>query len=227
MKIQQKQEKGFTLIELLISAAIFSVIVLSIYSAFRTGILSYNKVDSSFDLYQTARIAFNKIEHDLRNSFIYLQKDLQSKESSSFKADKYRLDFFSRLDSINSQAQTYPEICRVIYELDGNVLKRACYKGLDALEDISGLDIQADDLAGQVKEISFEYAFSVINNSEKCYDWQEVWPEQNIDEQEKSLPLAVRIKLVLSETNLKPNQQPKDLEFIKIVSLPLIDLNEK
>lgn len=221
MIIKQRQKRGFTLIELLISAAIFSIIVLSIYSAFQTGILSYNKLDSSFDLYQTARIVFNKIERDLRNSFVYRTDD------SMFKGQAQQLDFFCRLDSFNSQAEVYPEICRVIYELNGDVLKRACYKGLDALvEDASALDIQADELAGQIKALTFEYAFTVKNPSEKCYDWQKIWPEKNDpDHQEKSLPLAVRITLVLSETKLKPNQQPKDLEFIKIISLPLRDLN--
>ncbi len=220
MKIQQKQKKGFTLIELLISAAIFSIIVLSIYSAFQTGILSYNKLDSSFDLYQTARIVFNKIERDLRNSFVYRTDD------SKFKGQSQQLDFFSRLDLINPQAEVYPEICRIIYELNGGILKRACYKGLDALvEDASALDIQADELAGQIKALTFEYAFTVKNPSEKCYDWQEVWPQDNDKDQESSLPLAVRITLVLSETKLKPNQQPKDLEFIKIISLPVRDLN--
>lgn len=223
MAIKQSEKGGFTLIELLISSAIFSVIVLSIYSAFQTGILSYNKLDSSFDLCQTARIACNKIERDLRNSFCYLKAD------SKFKGQSWQFDFFCRLDSINSQAEVYPEICRVIYELNGGVLKRTCYKGLDALEkDTSVLDIQADDLAGQVKEISFKYASAVKNNSEKCYDWQEIWPKENDPyhpDQEKELPLAVRITIVLSETKLKPNQQPKDLEFIKIISLPVRDLN--
>lgn len=231
MRIKQRQKKGFTLlektnkqqssltgfilIELLISAAIFSVIVLSIYSAFQTGILSYNKLDSSFDLYQTARIVFNKIEHDLRNSFPYFEKD------SKFKAGKQQLDFFSRLDSINSQAEVYSEICRIIYKLDGDVLKRACCKGMDALEDVSKLDIQADDLAGQVKEISFDYAFAVRNNSEKCYDWQDIWPQENDKDQEKSLPLAVRITLVLREVNIRSKQQENNVEFIKIIPLPV------
>lgn len=222
MIIKQRQKKGFTLIELLISCAIFSVIVLSIYSAFQTGILSYNKLDSSFDLYQTAGITCNKIERDLRNSFVYRTDD------SKFNADKYHLDFFSRLDSMNSQAEVYPEICRIIYKLDGDVLKRTCYKGLDALEkDTSDLDIQADDLAGQVKEISFEYAYPVTTPPEKCYDWQEIWPHEIDSEhpnEKKELPLAVRITIVLSETKLKPNQQAKDLEFIKIISLPVRDL---
>lgn len=209
-----KKNYGFTLIELLIAASIFSVVILSIYSAFQTGILSYRKVDSAFETYQTARIALNRMELDLKNSFAY-----GDTEGSRFSGKEDSLDFFSVVDYYRDKLNT--DICRIKYEWDENkkVLKRFCYMGLDALKE--DLQQEAGELASNIEKISFEYAFAT-NNPDNPYIWQKSWPEGDtaqIAQQVKTIPLAVKVTLFVIEKG-KPGKV-KSIEFNKTISLPL------
>lgn len=202
-----KQKTGFTLVELLIAVSIFSIIILSLFSAFQTGILSYKKIDSAFEVFQTARLILNRIEKDLKNTFIYYADD------SKFIGNSKAMDFYSIIDIFDNEGNMNGVVCRIKYELAQEGLKRYCYKGIDALLENTG--IGADILSSKIKEISFKYAYPGTT-PDKIYEWQEEpWP---IDEnQKKALPLAVKIELTLKDNNEV---------FTKIVPIPLAYLNK-
>lgn len=197
---QKYNLKAFTLIELLIATLIFSIIILTIYSAFQTGILTYRKTDSAFETYQTARIALNRIELDLKNAFAYKADDPQ------FQGSAIAMEFFSIIDSYRED-KLNTDTCRIKYEWNENdkILKRACYTGLAALETQTGEE--SEDLAFNVGRFVFEYAWPT-GEKENPYTWEQAWPKA--DNSAKTLPLAVKIKLSLNA-----------IEFTKIVSLPL------
>ena len=197
-------QKSFTLIELLIAITIITLIVLSLYSAFSTGILAYKKMDSAFESFQEARIILNRLEADLKNSFAY------SKESSSFKGNSQTLDFFN-VSQIYNKDKQYSDICRIKYELFGSSLKRTAFTGLTALTEDE--NVKPQDFSNSIKNINFEYAY--INEGEKKdIIWQNAWPQK--DEQAKQLPLAVRVKLLFINTEAK---QQKTIEFTKTIAL--------
>jgi len=204
------KNSGFTLIELLIAALIFSIIILSIYSAFQTGILSYKRIDSAFEVYQGARIALNRMELDLKNAFAYSQED------SKFRGSAQALNFLTTVDSFE-KGRLYTNISRIKYELSDNKLKRAYYKGLDAL--IESQDITGEELNLDIQEITFNYAYATTI-PEKPYDWTDNWPNETDVNQKKTLPLAVKIKISLREKNKSP-EEGRIIEFNKIVPLPL------
>jgi type II secretion system protein J len=209
--IKKKQAKsGFTLIELLIAALIFSIIIISIYSTFQTGILSYKKIDSAFEVYQAARIILKRMELDLKNAFIYGQED------SKFKGSPQALNFFTTVDSFE-KGRMYTNICRIKYEFSDNKLKRAYYKGLDAL--IETQDAIGEELNSDIQEVTFNYAYAT-NIPEKPYDWADNWPKEDDVNQKKNLPLAVKIKISLRQKD-KALQEGRVIEFNKIVPLPL------
>ncbi len=201
-----RKNRGFTLIELLIAALIFSIVILSIYSAFQTGILSYRKVDSAFEVYQAARIIFNRMESDLKNSFAY------KTDNSGFQGANTSVDFFSVVDYYKED-KLNTDIYRIKYgwaEAE-KILKRACYRGPDALKE--NMEQEAEELAPDIEKISFQYA-------DKPDDWQDSWPIKKGEDdltQQKTLPLAVKIILSLTEKSGKE----KATEFTKVVSLPL------
>lgn len=210
-----RREHGLTLVELLIAASIFSVIILTIYSAFHTGILSYRKIDSAFDVYQTARLILNRMELDLKNSFVFTKKD------SKFQGNKTSINFFSPVDSF-SEGKSSLDLCHIKYELSNGILNRACYKGLDALKGNPESPIE-EELSSDVKELSFEYAY-LTGDLDEPYTWQEIWPSEDPnkqEEQKKTLPLAVKIKLSLIEKNKLQNV----VNFNKTVSLPLSEIS--
>lgn len=203
--------KAFTLVELLISAAIISVIILSLYSAFQTGILSYNKMDSAFKIYQNARILLYRMSRDIGNSFSY-----SPEEDSRFVGTKDQLECFSLIDNFEKAAVS-SSVCRIKYSVSDFVLKRSCLCNLAAITAKENLQDSGEDLSSDVKEISFQYA-SLQNGSDKPYNWQDVWPAQNNSEQKKGRPAAVKIKLVLVERD-KKQKEIGTLEFNKVIPL--------
>lgn len=199
------------MIELLIATSIFSIIILSVYSAFQTGILTSDRIDSASAVFQTARIVLNRMESDLRNSFVYKPDEF------GFQGDKQKMAFFNLLDSF-SEGKSYLDVCRIKYELVDKGLKRICYKGVDALKKETG--VAGEDLLYDIKNISFEYASS-LNNPDKPYEWKASWPPD--DSQKNNLPLAVKIKLSLIEKNRRQKEQGNTIEFNKVIPLPLLE----
>jgi len=202
--MKSANKKSFTLIELLIAVTIVTLIILSVYSAFNTGILAYKKIDSAFDGYQEARIILNRLETDLRNSFAY------SQESSFFKGGSQTLYFFN-VSQIYDKNDEYSDLCRIKYYLEGSTLKRTIYKGIAALIEDENVELQ--DFSAMVKNIDFEYAY-MSTDGKPGIVWQNVWPQK--DEQGKGLPLAVKVKLVLIGKGVK---QQRLLGFTKTIAL--------
>jgi len=177
-----KSLTAFTLTELLIATAIFSIVILSMYSAMHAGILSYRKIDSASCVYQIARVIFNRMESDLKNSFVY------AKDDAHFKGAKETLEFFTSIDSYDQEGNVSTNVCRVKYALtpDGKLM-RTCFKGLQALEE--NLNLEGDELSADIKEIILQYAYKT-NDADDPFVWKD-----NTDEHKDSLPLAVKIEL--------------------------------
>lgn len=196
-------KKTFTLIELLIAVTIITLIILSVYSAFNTGILAYKKMDSAFDSYQEARIILNSLETDLKNSFAY------SEESSFFNGSPQALDFFN-ISQIYDKDKQYSDLCRIKYHLEGDLLKRTIYNGIAALTENE--NVEAQDFSNRVKSIDFEYA-ALSEGEKKTIVWQNIWPQK--DEQAHGLPLAVKVKLLVIDAG----KTQRLLEFTKTIAL--------
>lgn len=202
MKLMPK--KSFTLIELLIAVTMISVILLSLYSAFNAGVLSYKKIDASFEAYQEARAIFNRMEIDLKNSFPY-KKDL-----SLFKGTNERLEFFTVLN-IYDKDKIDTQICRIKYQLDANSLKRTAYIAGAAIDDT--ILPAPEELSAVIKNIGFEYA-GIGGSGKEAFIWQASWPQDNT--QQNEMPLAVKIKMTLTGRGEK---KENSIEFSKTIPL--------
>jgi hypothetical protein len=86
----KKQEHSFSLIELLLGLLIFSILALTLYSMFSTGLKVDEKSTYISRSYQEARLAFEVLGSDLENAFIY---DLSGSypDTSSFVGESTRL----------------------------------------------------------------------------------------------------------------------------------------
>ncbi|MBU1870243.1 MAG: prepilin-type N-terminal cleavage/methylation domain-containing protein [Candidatus Omnitrophica bacterium] len=202
--IRIKTKMGFTLVELLLSAAILSIIMISLYAAFNTGLLSYKKIDSAFSVFQSARIILNRMERDIANTFAYKNDD------SGFTGAQNGLDFFSIIDFYSSEGRMDPSVCRIRYELDSNSLKRYLLKGSDSLND-SNEKIE-EILCANIQSFILKYA-APSTGTTNPYEWQDSWPNDTDPQQKKSLPLAVKIELGISEGD-------KTVVFTKIAPIP-------
>jgi prepilin-type N-terminal cleavage/methylation domain-containing protein len=204
--------RGLTLVELLIAASIFSAVTVSIYAAFSTGVLSYRKLDASFEVYQGARVVLNRLESDLRQAFAYRRAD------SAFQASRQKIDFLTTAEEFAGSNKSYPVVRRIIYEARAKTLERSCYAGLDALR--ADAAAAKDNLGCGLNDVSFEYAAASLNNGEP-FVWQQEWPLAADAQQKAGLPLAVKVKLTLEEKQAGTGQGLALVVFTKIIPLAL------
>jgi len=199
-----KNKKGFTLIELLIVIAIFSLLILSIYSAFRTGLLSQEKIDTATNLYQKARLSLSLIEIELKNSFVYAKLD------SRFIGTSESMEFFSIPDAYDKEGRIFSNIGYVRYEILDNFLIRKAFEGALALK--PNPEDKGKQFLSGVEDFSLQFA-AASTAPNRIYEWQDLWPKDGDLDQKKQLPIAVKIKLVLKQ---KDNSL---VEFNKVIPL--------
>jgi type II secretory pathway component PulJ len=195
--------RGYTFVETLITVLIFSIVMISMYSVFQTGSIAYKKMDSAFELYQEARIIFNRLDADLSNSFVY------GKSNSGFYGDRQNLAFYTLLDSFSVDGRISREVAEINYEFLDSTLRRTQTDGLEILmRNSRGI---TEDLTDSLKDVFFQFAIRDITETEKHYTWQDIWPIKVNDQdtiQQNSLPLAVKVEMIL-----------EGIKFIKIIPL--------
>ena len=193
--------RGYTFVEVLITTLIFTIVILSIYSVFQTGRITYEKMDFAFGLYQRARIIFNRMDADLKNSFVY------GRNNAKFWGTSEKIDFCTVLDSFDAAGGTLKKVSGIKYEFRDSILRRTQVDGLDILrQDAQGI---AEDLASDLEDLSFQFASPDTGSTENHYAWQDIWPKKINEQdtkQENSLPLAVKVEMTLG-----------GIKFIKII----------
>jgi len=201
-----KKSRAFTLLEILIAASLFSLVLVSVYSAFRVGILSYQRVDSASAVYRSARILFNRLENDLKNTFSY------AKDDARFSGAVSTLEFFSVVDFFEKGKRS-PDVCRIKYILQDKGLERVVFRGAEAFKkDEEALPVK---VLFPVDEVSFQYAVSLLD-ADLPYEWVNLWPQDN--NHKNILPLALKIKLKIKEKE-KDAQVGQSIELERIVPL--------
>ncbi|MBM3253643.1 MAG: hypothetical protein FJZ16_05285 [Candidatus Omnitrophica bacterium] len=189
--------KAFTLVELLITSLIFVVVILTIYSAFRTGIFGYRNIEGTINVYQTARLILERINLDLRNSFNY------SEDETKFMGDENNLSFLSLVDTF-SEDKIIQEYAFISYNLKGDKLMRLCRKNQEALNDKSR--IEPEEMASNIEGITLRYGH--IGTSQQQIEWKDIWNDT------KASPIAIKVKLTLRDKTRR--------EFERMIFLPLV-----
>jgi prepilin-type N-terminal cleavage/methylation domain-containing protein len=64
------KNRGLTLTEVMVVVAILSVLTLSIYTVFKSGIDAWSKSETHLEVYQNARVALDQISRELPGAFV-------------------------------------------------------------------------------------------------------------------------------------------------------------
>jgi len=213
--IKLSRKVGFTLIELLIASAIFVIVLLTIYSAFQAGFLGQKNIEETINIYQGARQVLDRINLDLRNSFVY--KD----DSTEFSGSDNMLSFLSLVDSFREDKLTQ-EVAYVSYELEDEKLLRVSQRNLDVFDD--EIEGSPEEMLSDV-EINFKYGYMPSSDSE--IEFKDAWAypdepgisEEELAREEGMLPQAVKVSLVARATI--------EYEFERTIYLPLAEQNNE
>ncbi len=197
--------RAFTLLEVLISSSIFLVILVTIYSAFQTGVFGYRKIEDRIALFQGARVILERMNTDLRNSFFY------SSLESKFMGGKSEMSFLALVDTF-SQGAMEKEYSYVSYKADASRLTRLCRRNKESLNEKSLS--QPDEMTDGLEELGFEYGY--IDPADKLMKFKESWGTKSDPESEsKIIPVAVRIKLILKKSGIQDFQRTVYLPMAK------------
>lgn len=195
-----KKNKSFTLIELLIASSILIVIMLTLYISFNTGIFGYRHIEGTLATAQTAIKVLERINLDLRNSFVY------SSNETKFTGSKDEMGFLTLVDTFREgkKAQDYAFIS---YKLEENNLLRLCRRNQESLNDNS--ETEPKILASNIKEIVFSYGY--LDTKNQILEWKDTWDDPVL------LPEAVKVNLSI-KNEIGRNNAEQDFE--RIIFLP-------
>lgn len=179
------RKPGFTLIEVLVALTIFSLIALGLYSAFRTGVMSSQRMDEMFEQAQSVRALATRMEIDLTNAFAYLSDDTR------FKGNGRDLECIAAVPRFNAGGSVTFEVCRISYAVNPGGLVRRFSQGPEAFTPAP--DAEETVQTYRSVEVNFRYACPTTD-PQAPYEWIDAWPKEGDPLTQARLPLAIRIE---------------------------------
>jgi prepilin-type N-terminal cleavage/methylation domain-containing protein len=189
----QGKEKGFTLIEMVVSLTIFSVISLSVYSAFAGGLSVWRKAKEFSSIYQTARLLLDQMALELKNSV--------KVSSTEFKGGPRMISFITlRQGNQGTSPSKDSQIAKVTFEVlrDPSGQGYALFRRHTSSLKKRG---EAELMVGSLSSLDFQYTYK--NGTGMLEPWTKVWKMND------EIPLGVKIILNIGGT-----------QFTKMVFIP-------
>jgi len=176
----KRKSKGeaFTFIELLITVAIFSIVMIVVYSAFAMGLSTYQRFKDVNLQKRTVMLRLEKMAGELRQSLNFTP---QRRKEMVFKGEKKTISFPSLF---------FEEVVLVSYSFDSaeKVLYRQQESEKEVLSEEKESPLPKKFLSG-IEDIEFSYY--VFDEQKQEYQWKESY--------EGRLPLSVKIKITFGE----------------------------
>ncbi len=191
---------GFTLIETILTVAMFSVIALAIYSTFSQGVRLWQRLTQRTPSSEL-NMVFEKMSSDLRNSFGF--------SGINFVGGEDNITFATLIFSANKDKQKALSLGEVGYSFDAQTgsLNRQQRNYSQVYRNKS---THLRQMLNNVKFLSFRYYY--YNPAQEEYVWKDNWQARE-GEEERSIPLAVRISLEFDENT-------KEEEVTRTITIP-------
>ena len=164
---------AFTFVELLIAISIFSVIAISIYTAFNAGIFSWRQLNASSGDYQQLAVTLDLMADEIAS---YITSD-----KVKFEGSKDKITFFSRIRNNDKY-----NLAKVAFFFDSSA------KSLMRSEE--NIKITTEELFPGIKALEFKY-FCKKPGAENGYEWVDSFIPD-----EKSSCAAVSISIAAAKT---------------------------
>lgn len=179
-----KTNKGFTLIETILAAGMVLVIALASYSAFSQGVKLWQRLTQRTPA-SKLNIVFEKMSSDLRNSFVF--------SGINFVGAKDSISFAALTLTAIGERQKVLSIGEIGYFFDAQTksLNRRQRNYSQLYQDKTPSSRQ---MVNDVKSLRFQYYY--YDPEQEIYIWKDNW---QVGEEERSIPLAVRIRLEFDE----------------------------
>ena len=182
-----KSHRAFTLVELMLASAIFVVVLVAVYSSFRAGLFGYKDISANIEISQKAKLALERINTDLRNSFIFQSGD------TKFFGSADTIGFLSLVDTYTADA-FITNYAWVRYRVVDGALMRLCRKNELSLKDDASVAEQ--ELASGVSEFSLVYL--EYDSDTNTFNEYSSWTKLD------KLPEAVKVRITFTGVSDNP-----------------------
>jgi len=222
--------KGFTLIELLIAVSIFATVALVLYSTFRGGVVSWQRVDSEFAVHQKIRYVLDRMSVDFKNMVfisnvpfeglpdkVLCTPLLRSEDGTGLRVA--RVGYYVSFDEDD---KTQGSLLR-----SDEPIKQALV--VDVEEDSEQEEAESEEEEADTKEkvleniseISFKYLHALEAEEEEAeegptYEWVDSW------DTEYGHPVGIEVSLILIDPEDKAT-----IELSKRIFVPIGGPNEE
>lgn len=211
-------KKGLTLVEVLVVVTILSVLALSVYTVFKSGIDAWSRSEARLDIYQNARVVLDQISRELAGAFVdgadaKLEESVDGGAGSDtltfvtdFADSIYKIRYHIETDATDA---TKKNLVRDYINYGVSHTPAKTYANTDYDEGIDFVHYTKNTMADRIK---FSY-LPVMAAPGGITDW-DTSPPTAIAWTDAALPEAVKIVLTLKDAN------NKDYIFETIVYLP-------
>lgn len=178
---------AFTLIELLIAVTIFSVIAVSVYSVFSTGVRLWDRANPMIEANQSVRFFLNSLSSDLKNSVRYLP------DGANFEGGSKAVSFMALVSGQGGPTSHGTELARISYYYDAS--RKAIMRSAATLSEGFSPDLAKTSEILDMPDgpsFSLEYCYKrPISPTTYEYDWKDEWLKKDMDA--GKIPRGVRI----------------------------------
>jgi len=186
---------GFTIVEILIALAIFTMIVTSTFTIFRSASKSWQRGEERSEKYNTARVAIGKMKQEISQAIINnnLCRFIGTPSEISF------ISFITTADNIFEMAE-------IRYRLDQTSHSLIRNEQLNPDYDFMTQD-RSDILADNIDVLKFLYFDGT--------SWRDTWDSSLIENEDTNLPRAVKIHIEVTGKRDKKGEVFESIAYLK------------
>ena len=202
-----RKNRGLTLIEVLVVVAITSILAVSLYVVFKSGMDAWSGSEGRLDVFQNARVALDQISRELPGAFVGGGAKFNLTAGAAA-GDPDTLEFVTEFGD---------DIYEIKYELiTGSILQRKYSRNPDDYsvpnyEDFANDDTDVVELSPYVTDIQFSHWDTGIP------DWSDTatsWSDENV------LPKAIKVEITLRQNPKDKTADVKVRSFETVIYLP-------
>ena len=192
-KLSGGTQAGFTLVEIMVAMAIMALIGVGALSVLNTATNASDNIRNDGNRLNNVQRAFMFISNDMQQLTLRQVRDEYGEKLASMKSDQQASTpfiRFTRLGRRNPARLPRSNLEHLIYTVEDKILYRTSYTYADGMSADAGLKRPILKSVDDMKMTFFDGE-----------TWHEYWPlaELGFDEIAVSLPVAVKMKLILSD----------------------------
>jgi len=184
-----KTKHAFTFVELLVVVSLFSILSLTVYATFASGMRMWSRIQDTSLIQRKVSLGLEKFSLELRQALDF------SKIGFTGKSNEISFPFLADSviqDGPSNGVVTVKEILRITYFLEQKTLFRKLDTFKDILEEKEQAKIKT--LLSDIEDLKFSFAYREEGKDQ--YSWKDTW------DKEEGIPVIVKMELKIKDAQI-------------------------